>query len=53
LEARAERDAHGTIARVFVSAVERAGLDALRGAIAEVGQIAGSNDPNFQTLQSE
>ncbi|WP_019938847.1 GTPase HflX [Bordetella sp. FB-8] len=53
LQARAERDAHGTIARVFVSAVERAGLDALRGAIVEVGQIAGSNDPNFQTLQSE
>lgn len=53
LQARAERDAHGTIARVFVSAVERAGLDALRGAIAEVGQIAGSNDPNSQTLQSE
>ena len=53
LDARAERDAHGTIARVFVSAVERAGLDVLRGALAEAGQIAGSNDPNFETLQSE
>ena len=39
LEPRVERDAHGTIARVFVSATERAGLDALRGAIAEIGQI--------------
>lgn len=53
LEPRAERNAHGTIARVFVSAAERAGLDALRGAIAEAGQIAGNNDSNFQTLQSE
>ncbi|QQB34536.1 GTPase HflX [Achromobacter deleyi] len=53
LEPRAERDAHGTIARVFVSATERAGLDALRGAIAETGQIVGNNASNYQTLQSE
>ncbi|WP_447918904.1 GTPase HflX [Achromobacter aegrifaciens] len=53
LEARVERDAHGTIARVFVSATERAGLDALRGAIAETGQIVGNNAANYQTLQSE
>ncbi len=53
LEPRVERNAHGTIARVFVSATERAGLDALRGAIAEVGQIVGNNASNFQTLQSE
>ena len=50
---RVERNEHGTIARIFVSAIERAGLDALRGAIAEVGQIAGNNASNFQTLQSE
>lgn len=53
LEPRTERNAHGTIARVFVSAIERAGLDALRGAIAEVGQIAGNNAANFQHIQSE
>lgn len=53
LEPRVERDAHGTIARVFVSATERAGLDALRGAIAEIGQIVGNNAANYQTLQSE
>ena len=50
LEPRVERDAHGTIARVFVSATERAGLDALRGAIAEIGQIVGNNASNFQTI---
>ncbi|AUL47791.1 GTPase HflX [Bordetella trematum] len=53
LEPRIERDAHGTIARVFVSATERAGLDALRGAIAEIGQIAGNNAANQENLQSE
>jgi len=53
LEPRAERDAHGTIARIFVSATERAGLDALRGAIAEAGRTAGNNASNFQTVQSE
>ncbi|CCN02124.1 putative GTP-binding protein [Bordetella bronchiseptica Bbr77] len=53
LEPRVDRDAHGTIARVFVSATERAGLDALRGAIAEIGQIVGNNVSNHQTLQSE
>ncbi|ALM83737.1 GTPase HflX [Bordetella sp. N] len=50
---RVDRNAHGTIARVFVSAAERAGLDALRGAIAEAGQIAGNNASNIQTVQSE
>jgi GTP-binding protein HflX len=53
LAPRVERDAHGTIARVFVSATERAGLDALRAAIAEAGQIAGNNASNIQTVQSE
>ncbi|SAI57235.1 GTP-binding protein [Bordetella ansorpii] len=53
LAPRVERDAHGTIARIFVSATERAGLDALRGAIAETGQIVGNNASNHQTLQSE
>lgn len=53
LEPRIERDARGTIARVFVSATERAGLEALRGAIAEIGQIVGNNASNYQTIQSE
>ena len=53
LEPRVERDAHGTIARVFVSAIERAGLDALRGAIAEAGRIAGNNASDIQTIQSQ
>jgi GTP-binding protein HflX len=52
-EPRVERDPHGTIARVFISAAERTGLDALREAIAETARIAGNNDSNFQTLQSE
>ncbi|SOE49262.1 GTP-binding protein HflX [plant metagenome] len=53
LEPRVDRDAHGTIARVFVSAVERAGLEALRGAIAQVGTTAGNNASIHQTVQSE
>jgi len=57
-EAGIERDEHGTISRVFVSAIERTGLDALRGAIVEAGQadpvVTGnnSNDPRFRTLSS-
>ena len=53
LEPRVDRDAHGTIARVFVSAMTRAGLDVLRGAIAEAGNKAGHNGFDFQTIQSE
>ncbi|OVZ61629.1 GTPase HflX [Pigmentiphaga sp. NML030171] len=57
-EAGVERDEHGTISRVFVSAIERTGLDALRGAIVEAGQadpvVTGNNssDPRFRTLSS-
>jgi len=57
-EAGVERDEHGTISRVFVSAIERTGLDALRGAIVEAGHadpvVPGnnSNDPRFRTLSS-
>ena len=50
---RVERDEHGTIARVFVSAVERLGLDDLRGAIVESGQIAGNNAFTITNIQSE
>lgn len=52
-EPRVERDEHGTIARVFVSALRRAGLDGLRGAIVESGKISGNNESNIQNLQSE
>ncbi|MDX3905387.1 MAG: GTPase HflX [Pigmentiphaga sp.] len=57
-EAGVERDEHGTISRVFVSAIERSGLDALRGAIVEASQadsvVLGNNssDPRFRTLSS-
>ncbi|PLC54874.1 GTPase HflX [Pollutimonas nitritireducens] len=49
-EPRVERNEHGTIARVFVSALKRAGLDGLRGAIVESGQIAGNNASNIENL---
>jgi len=47
---RVERDEHGTIARVFVSALERNGLDGLRGAIVESGQVAGNNAFNVENI---
>ncbi|MGP1613886.1 MAG: GTPase HflX [Pollutimonas bauzanensis] len=49
-EPRVERNEHGTIARVFVSALKRAGLDGLRGAIVESGQIAGNNASNIENV---
>lgn len=52
-EPRVDRDEHGTIARVFVSASRRLGLDGLRGAIVESGQIAGNNAFTIETIQSE
>lgn len=45
---RVERDEHGTIVRVFVSALERDGLDGLRGAIVESGRIAGNNASSIE-----
>lgn len=45
-EPRIERNEHGTIARVFISAEKRIGLDDLRLAIVESGQIAGTNTLN-------
>ncbi|MGE4369610.1 MAG: GTPase HflX [Burkholderiaceae bacterium] len=47
---RVERDEHGTIARVFVSAIERLGLDGLRSAIVESGQLAGNNAFNVENI---
>jgi len=52
-EPRVERDEHGTIARVFVSALQRTGLEGLRGAISESAQIAGNNAFNIQNIQPE
>lgn len=49
-EPRVERNEHGTIARVFVSALGRLGLDGLRGAIVESGQIAGHNAFNIENV---
>lgn len=43
---RVERDEHGTIARVFISADQRMGLDDCRQAIIESGHIAGNNTLN-------
>src|SRR5690554_4062894 len=51
-EPRVERNEHGTIARVFVSALGRLGLDGLRGAIVESGQIAGNNAFTIENVQS-
>jgi len=42
LEPRVERDQYGRISRVFVSARTGAGLDGLRGAVAEFGSTRGS-----------
>ncbi len=53
LEPRVERDEHGTIARVFVSALGRAGLDVLRGAIVEAGQLAREHALDVEDIQPE
>jgi GTP-binding protein HflX len=52
-----ERDEHGTISRVFVSASERSGLDLLRGAMVEFSQRAAvaevpEEDPRFDARRS-
>ncbi len=53
LEPRVERDEHGNIARVFVSALGRAGLDGLRGAIVEAGRIARDDALDVENIQPE
>jgi GTP-binding protein HflX len=57
LEPAVERDEHGTISRVFVSASERSGLDLLRGAMVEFSQRAAvaeapEEDPRFDARRS-
>jgi len=50
---RVERNEHATIARVFVSALERAGLDGLREAIVEFGQRASHHALDSENVQFE
>lgn len=50
LSPRLERDEEGNVARVFVSALQRAGLDDLRTAIVESGQILESNTFHDENL---
>lgn len=57
LDPSVERDEHGTISRVFVSASERSGLDLLRGAMVEFSQRAAvaevpEEDPRFDARRS-
>lgn len=52
-EPRVERDEHDTIARVFVSAAQRVGIDGLRSAIAEYGHITDDNAFHHTTVQSQ
>lgn len=49
-EPRVERDEHGTIARVFLSALNRTGLEGLRGAIVQSGKVAGNNAFNVENV---
>ncbi len=52
-EPRVDRNEHGTIARVFVSAQARKGLDGLRAAIVESGHISEDHAFTIENLQSE
>jgi GTP-binding protein HflX len=51
LEPSVERDQYGRISRVFVSARTGAGIEALRGAIAEFAQSRRASAPEAQSLQ--
>jgi GTP-binding protein HflX len=53
LPTRIERDSHGTIHKVFISAQRREGLNLVRQAIAEFATCAGTHATNDQTLQFE
>lgn len=53
MPARIERDSHGTIHKVFISAQRREGLNLVRQAIAEFANCAGTDATNDQTLQLE
>jgi len=53
LPPRIERDTHGTIHKVFISAQRREGLSLVRQAIAEFATCAGTHATNDQTSQFE
>ncbi len=53
LEPRVDRDAHGTIVRVFVSASQRLGLAELRESITQFVSDADNHATHFQYFQSE
>lgn len=53
LEPRVDRDAHGTIVRVFVSASQRLGLAGLRESITQFVSDADNHATHFQHFQSE
>ncbi len=53
LEPRIERDVHGTICRVFLSAQQRTGLDGLREAICQFALTAENNATPIQNFQPE
>jgi len=51
LEPGVERDQYGRISRVFLSARTGAGMEALRGAIAEFAQSRKASAPEARSLQ--
>jgi len=50
---RVDRNEHGTIERVFVSAARRTGMDGLRSAIVEFSHTVDVHAFSYNTLQSE
>jgi len=53
LDPRVERDAHGTICKVYISAQKRQGLDLLRQSIAEFASSSGKHASSKENFQSE
>jgi len=53
LEPRIERDAHGTIRRVFISAQRREGLDFIRQSIVEFASLSGTHAISNENIQFE
>jgi GTP-binding protein HflX len=53
LESRVERDEHGTISRVFLSAQKRSGLSGLRDAISQFASNSENNAISYENIQPE
>ena len=53
LEPRVERDAHGTIRKVYISARQRQGLDLLRQTIADIASSSGNHAISNENTQFE